>query len=517
VLTACSQPALVQRAEPLLNFSTRLLGATATEAMLRHSVFAHFVAGEDEADIAPVISRLRAHGVGGILDYAAEAELDESGAAEHAVPNLPDVNQPSRTYPYEGEAKCEANKRIFLSAVRAVKATSPDGFAAVKVTALGDPALLERVSTAVLELRAFFDRLGGTRHEADGRLTIRREAFVRGWCEAFHADESESEREFERLGGDVASATIDVLDFTNRLSLDEIGPLVARCRSQGPLYRSALTAEECDALHATMARLDVVASLATSVGVRLMIDAEQSYLQPAIAHATLRLQRTHNVDYPAIFSTHQAYLVGCAEALALDVERARREGWHLGVKLVRGAYMLHERERARRLGRPDPIHPTAEATHASYDAAIDALLLAPPCPTRTSLMIATHNQASVERAARLLRQPRRPHGESAGDGVEVGADVGVGVSVGGGEPCQPASRVPHTQVYFGQLLGMADHLTFHLAAHGLNAYKYLPYGPVAEVVPYLLRRAHENADALSNASTQRNMMLREAWRRMTGL
>ena len=281
VLTVCSQSALIQRAESLLGWSTRLLGATATEAMLRHSIFAHFVAGEDEADIAPVISRLRDHGVGGILDYAAEAELhdpDEPAQSHqhHALPHLPDVNQPSRTYPYEGEAKCEANKRVFLSAVRAVKATSPDGFAAVKVTALGDPALLERVSNAVLELRAFFDRLGGTRHEADGRLTIERETFVRGWCAAFHADEEESEREFERLGGDATSATIDVLDFTNRLSLDEIGPLVARCRAQGPLYRSALTAEECEALHATMGRLDEVASLATSLGVRLMIDAEQS-------------------------------------------------------------------------------------------------------------------------------------------------------------------------------------------------------------------------------------------------
>ena len=210
----------------------------------------------------------------------------------------------------------------------------------------------------------------------------------------------------------------------------------------------------------------------------------------------------------------QAYLVSCAEALALDVERARREGWHLGVKLVRGAYMLHERQRARRLGTPDPIHPTVEATHASYDAAIDALLLSPPCPERTSLMIATHNQASVERAARLLLPLRRPDGGEIGDSMGDGMGEGVGAA----EPSSlPASRVPRTQVYFGQLLGMADHLTFHLAAHGLSAYKYLPYGPVAEVVPYLLRRAHENADALSHASTQRNMMLREAWRRMTGL
>ena len=94
-------------------------------------------------------------GVGGILDYAAEADIDNPASALADIDN-PDVNQPSRVYPYEGEAQCDANKNIFLSAVRAVRDTAPDGFAAVKVTALGDPALLERVSLAVVALRNFF-------------------------------------------------------------------------------------------------------------------------------------------------------------------------------------------------------------------------------------------------------------------------------------------------------------------------------------------------------------------------
>ena len=137
----------------------------------------------------------------------------------------------------------------------------------------------------------------------------------------------------------------------------------------------------------------------------------------------------------------------------------------------------------------DPIHPTVEATHASYDAAIDTLLLCPLQPERTSLMVATHNQSSVERAAKLLLPD---------------------------ENGRHASFVPCENVYFGQLLGMADHLTFTVAAYGLNAYKYVPYGPVREVLPYLLRWAHENADALSGAALQRNMLLRDLRRRALG-
>jgi len=473
VLTACSQPWLAKHSEAAIALANKLLGPSVTTMLLKHTVFEHFVAGEDAAAIAPVLTLLHERGVGGILDYAAEADLD-SGSASVS----PGINQPSRVYPYESEAMCEANKAIFLSAVRAVHDTAPTGFAAVKVTALGDPALLERVSTSLTALRAFFNRL-----DTDGGGTLDRATFVRGWCEAFDVSEAESLATFSMLDHD-GGGCVDVLEFTNRLDLDAISPLVSKCRVQGPLYRSALDGEECAALGAMLRRLDEIAQLASSLGVRLMVDAEHTYLQPAIDHAVLRLQRAHNKVYPAIYGTRQAYLVDCAAQLSLDIERARREGWHLGVKLVRGAYMVHERQRAAALGYDDPIHPSAEATHASFDEAIKQLLVHCPCPERTSLMVATHNQPSVELVTCLL---------SSG-----------------------ASSIPRECVHFGQLLGMADHLTFTLAANGYQAYKYVPYGPVHEVLPYLIRRAYENADALSGARAQRNMMLSEVRRRFVG-
>jgi proline dehydrogenase len=232
VLTACSQPWLVKHSEPLLALSDRVLGRKATEALLRHSVFAHFVAGETAETIAPTLRGLREKGVGGILDYAAEADLESEGGTDVTV------NQPARSYPYVSEAHFNANRRIFLFAVNAVHATTPEGFAAVKVTALGDPALLERVSTAVRELRAFFETLDPAKQGV-----ISRDAFRRGWREAFEMSDEEIEAVFERIDTDM-DGNVDLVEFTNALPLHAIGPLVQRCRSKGPLYRSALDVDE---------------------------------------------------------------------------------------------------------------------------------------------------------------------------------------------------------------------------------------------------------------------------------
>ena len=296
---------------------------------------------------------------------------------------------------------------------------------------------------------------------------------------------------------------VDILEFTNALPLSALGPLVTRCRHRGALYHAALDEAECAGLERLLARLNTLAARASALDVRLMIDAEHTYFQPAIDHAVLRLSREYNRERVCVYGTYQAYLLECADKLALDLARSHREGWHLGAKLVRGAYMVHERQRASELGYASPIQPTAEATHASYDAALDTLLLRCPSPERTSVMVATHNRASIERAAAYLL------GGSGDDGAGGAGDGGAG-----GPPGR--SRVPFTNVAFGQLLGMADHLTLTLARCRLRTYKYVPYGPVREVLPYLIRRGQENADALSGAREQRDMMLAEVRRRAVG-
>jgi hypothetical protein len=222
-------------------------------------VFAHFVAGEDAAEIAPKLQQLHGVGVGGILDYAAEADLS-------SPPATPDVNQPSRVYTYESEEKCDANLAVFLEAVDAVHATTPEGFAAVKVTALGDPQLLERASTALVQLRAFFETL-----DPAGTGVLSREAFIAGWREAFDVADDESAAAFESIDTD-ASGDVDIIEFLNAMPLEAVGPLVQRCRSRGPLFHSALDADECGALERMLGRLDAIAAHAKALGVvRLQI------------------------------------------------------------------------------------------------------------------------------------------------------------------------------------------------------------------------------------------------------
>ena len=184
--------------------------------------------------------------------------------------------------------------------------------------------------------------------------------------------------------------------------------------------------------------------------------------------------------------------------LSLFSPQRNRFGYRFGAKLVRGAYLVSERERAKEMGYPDPTWPNIEATHAAYDRCtsllLDRIAAGPgggaaggPCGRRrpTEFMCASHNQASVEHVVRRMGE--------------------LGVAPGGSEG---------GAVYFGQLLGMSDNLTFLLGGEGYLAYKYVPYGPVEEVVPYLLRRAQENSQALAMANAEVTMLGSELRRRI---
>ena len=177
VLTVCSQPWLVRRSEPALALAERALGTARTEALLKHTIFAHFVAGEDAEEIKPLLARLNSAGIGGILDYAAESDLESS---EKAAAN---VNQPSRVYPYVNEEVCEANLHTFLKAVEAVHAAAPGTLPCVQPsgwrTAPGSPWRLcargvrtpTRVESRVL--RGLCRRQGyGTRRPAASRARV---------------------------------------------------------------------------------------------------------------------------------------------------------------------------------------------------------------------------------------------------------------------------------------------------------------------------------------------------------
>eukprot|EP00611_Tribonema_gayanum_P011496 TRINITY_DN2173_c0_g1_i3.p1 TRINITY_DN2173_c0_g1~~TRINITY_DN2173_c0_g1_i3.p1 ORF type:complete len:358 (-),score=169.07 TRINITY_DN2173_c0_g1_i3:415-1488(-) len=357
------------------------------------------------------------------------------------------------------------------------------------MTALSDPLLLTRASACIVELKRLFHRLD---EGATGKITP--EQFEQGYRRLFRCETAADRAQFEDLVeqlavGGVRARTycIDYVDWSNRIDIEDLARISNACREEGPFFRAAraLDADALQLLRNMRRRVGALADAARDCGVRLMIDAEQTVTQPIIDNLVCSLQREYNVvddaRAPTIYGTYQCYLKDTPQRLADDLERARRGGYAFACKLVRGAYMEAERARAAAAHAPSPVCDTLDVTHANYARATDLVLAHMGAGHRAEVMFATHNQASVERA--------------------LAAMAARGVSRG---------------VAFGQLLGMSDHLTFALGARGYAAFKYLPYGRVAEVVPYLLRRARENSTLLGGAAHERALLLREVRRRVLG-
>ncbi|MCB0791397.1 MAG: proline dehydrogenase family protein [Flavobacteriales bacterium] len=226
------------------------------------------------------------------------------------------------------------------------------------------------------------------------------------------------------------------------------------------------------------ARMEKLCASATEARVPLLIDAEESWLQPAIDALVERMMERFNREHAWIFHTIQLYRHDRSAYLHMLHDRASREGFHIGMKLVRGAYMEKERERATEKGYPSPIHADKAAVDRDYDAAI-AFCVANRA--RISVMAGTHNEKSSLLLARLLDE----------NGI--------------------ARNDPRT--WFAQLLGMSDHISYNLAAAGYRVAKYVPYGPVREVLPYLIRRAAENTSVAGQTGRELGLIGQERLRR----
>lgn len=359
------------------------------------------------------------------------------------------------------------------------------GFAAVKCTALGQPALLQHMSDILHETRRSFRALAGGvtldrghRPESfyvDARVT--REQLAAGLEKTgLSLDAARLDSLFATVDEN-GTGSVDYVEWINHLSPDD---LMFASSELGSLQHERLSKEQRDRLRATASRLDALGETAAKQGVRLMVDAEQTYMQPAIDFLVLRAQRKYNREWPVVYNTIQCYLKDAHSRLALDLKRSQREDFFLGIKAVRGAYMLQEAARAESLGYKNPIHDSIEDTHACYDGVVADCL---DHHQRTHIMVATHNEASIQRTVAHMAQLGLPNNA--------------------------------TGVDFGQLLGMCDHVSFQLGRHGYNVHKYLPYGPVHEVVPYLIRRAEENSSAMGGVGKDLHMAQKELWRRIT--
>lgn len=261
-------------------------------------------------------------------------------------------------------------------------------------------------------------------------------------------------------------------------------PIFAKC---SPLYHTRkrpepLTREEESDLELANQRFLELCQKCVQANIPLLVDAEHTAVQPAIDYFTYSSSIVHNKgENPIVFGTIQTYLKDAKERLLLATEAAEKMGVPMGFKLVRGAYMSSERSLASSLGYASPIHNTIQDTHKCFNDC-SSYLLEKIANGPGGVVLATHNVESGKLAAAKAHE------------------LGIG-------------KVNH-KLEFAQLHGMSEALSFGLSNAGFQVSKYMPFGPVETVMPYLLRRAEENRGMLAASGFDRLLMRKELGRRL---
>ena len=226
------------------------------------------------------------------------------------------------------------------------------------------------------------------------------------------------------------------------------------------------------------ARVDAICKKAHDHNIPVLIDAEETWIQNAIDNLAYQMMMRYNETRPIVFNTYQLYRTDGLKNLMSAYSDAVKRGFFLGAKIVRGAYMEKERSRAEKLGYVSPIHPDKESTDRAFN---QSLTFAFQHRDRISVMCGSHNEYSNYYLASMME------------------DAAVAPSDG--------------RIWFAQLYGMSDNISFGLANNGYNVAKYLPYGPVRSVMPYLLRRAAENTSVAGQSSRELVLISKEMKRR----
>lgn len=514
VYTLCSIEPLVDNNMKIMKIVKGVLGEKLFTQLMKATFYGHFVAGEDENKIKPVLERMYSFGVKPILDYSAEEDLSKEEAEKREiqalVPEGGDKIEPgslkqfhvdkrfadlrykvqsARTYFYLNEATCERNTETFLKCIQAVAGGKyGTGIIAIKLTALGRPQLLLQVSEVIIRARKYMTELVGgegnvlTHHlsveDLEKKLSkIQDQESVKKFLTQVTADQKGIMHLFPWSG---------IIDENLELSSTFRVPDVNTGRMAR--FITQLTGNEEVMFRNMVKRMNTIIKAAEEVDVCIMIDAEHSYFQPAIARITVEFMRRYNSKKTRLFNTYQCYLKNAFREITTDLEQAERQHFYFGAKLVRGAYLDHERARASTMGYEDPTNPTFDATTEMYHKVLveclkkmKAFREAGEKNKRVEIMVASHNENTV----RFTIQKMKEYGIEPGE----------------------------TSICFGQLLAMCDYLTFPLGQSGYSAYKYTPYGPVNEVMPYLSRRAQENKGVLKKIKKEKRLLIREILRR----
>ncbi len=225
-------------------------------------------------------------------------------------------------------------------------------------------------------------------------------------------------------------------------------------------------------------RFDTICQKAAETDVAVLIDAEESWMQDAADELVTSMMEKYNTQKVLIYNTLQCYRWDRLAYLKKLHSQARERNFKIGIKLVRGAYMEKENERAQEMGYPTPICESKAATDDNYNTVLRYIF---DNLEDISLFLGTHNEESSLLATQIMKQKNIAPSDD--------------------------------RVWFGQLYGMSDHISYNLAAEGYNVAKYIPFGPVKDVMPYLIRRAEENTSVAGQTNRELEMIKKERKRR----
>ncbi|GAA4271756.1 proline dehydrogenase family protein [Aquimarina gracilis] len=296
-------------------------------------------------------------------------------------------------------------------------------------------------------------------------------------------DYSVEGKEEEAQFDSVLNKTIELLEFADQKEAMPFGVfkptgfgrfMVWQKKTEG----TPMTTEEEKEWERIEERFDKACKKAYECDVALLIDAEESWMQDAADELVARMMRKYNKEKAIVYNTLQLYRHDRFEYLQKLHEEARVYGFKIGVKIVRGAYMEKENERAKEKGYLTPICKNKKHTDDNFNTTMKYIL---KNLKDISVFIGTHNEESSYMAMEVMRE----------------------LTISRNDP----------RVWFGQLYGMSDHISFNMADEGYNVAKYLPFGPVRDVMPYLIRRAEENTSVAGQTSRELNLLSQEKKRR----
>lgn len=295
----------------------------------------------------------------------------------------------------------------------------------------------------------------------------------------YSVEGKETETDFEHSLGETLACIACARDLKNiPFSVFKLTGFARMALLEKVNAKESLSAAEEEEFKKVKARVEKICAAADLANVPVFIDAEETWIQNVIDDLAVEMMMKYNKGRVIVYNTIQLYRTDRNNYMEQCYQHAVTNNYMLGLKLVRGAYMEKERARAKKMNYPSPIHQDKNASDKDYD---EALRFCFDHIDRISICAGTHNEKSSLLLVDLMKQKNLPNN--------------------------------HSHIWFSQLYGMSDHISFNLAKEGYNVSKYVPYGPVTSVLPYLIRRAQENTSVKGQTGRELSNILVEKKRR----